>query len=170
MIQKYAVISGTLLSICLPRNACDGNGDGVVVVMLAKVAGRSTRCKTGYSGRMMRRAPGELEGEVLTALWSAHSPMTAAEVQAELDSVVDTTVMTILARLIRKGLVVRSREDGARVYRYAPSVDRAEHAAEQMIAFLSPDEEHRAILARFLGRLGPSDRRTIADLLRRRTP
>jgi predicted transcriptional regulator len=119
----------------------------------------------------VRRGPGELEGEVLTTLWSASSPMTAAELQAELPGhLADTTVMTILTRLIRKGLAVRSRDDGARVYRYAPSMDRAEHAAEQMLAFLSPGEDHHAILARFLGRLGASDRRALADLLRRRTP
>jgi len=94
--------------------------------------------------------------------------MTAAEVQAALGGdLAQTTVMTILARLIGKALVVRSREEGSRIYRYAPSVDRAEHAAEQMLSFLSSAEDHRAILARFLGRLGAADRRTAADLLRR---
>jgi predicted transcriptional regulator len=118
----------------------------------------------------VRRAPGELEAEVLATLWAADQPMTAAEVQAELPGgLAATTVITILTRLMAKEHVERVRVSGERVYRYAASRERAEHAAEQMYAFLGAGEDRRAVLARFLGRLSAADRRAVADLLRRRT-
>jgi predicted transcriptional regulator len=117
----------------------------------------------------VRRAPGELEAEVLTTLWAAEHPLTAAEVQADLgDGLATTTVITILTRLMAKGQVARVRSAKERVYRYAATRERAEHVAEQMFAFLGTGEERRAVLARFVGRLSPADRRAIVDLLRRR--
>ena len=118
---------------------------------------------------MRRRAPGELEAETLAALWASDHPLTAAEVQAQLGGeLAATTVITILGRLVAKDMVVRSRADSERVFRYAPTHERAEHAAEQMFAFLGTGDDRRAVLARFLGRLSAADRRAIADLLRRR--
>jgi len=116
-----------------------------------------------------RRGAGELEAEVLTALWSTDEPMTAAQVRGALGGdLAETTVMTILTRLMHKDLVVRSREPGDRVFRYAPTAGRAEHLAEQMHAFLAEGDDHRAVLARFLGGLSAADRKAAAELLRRR--
>jgi len=116
-----------------------------------------------------RRGPGALEGEILTALWAAEEPQTAAQVQAGVGGdLADTTVMTTLTRLMRKGLVVRTRAEGARVYRYAPVVGRDDHAAEQMYAALGAGEDHQAVLARFISRLSAADRRAVAELLSRR--
>ena len=118
---------------------------------------------------MARRGSGELEAEVLTVLWSSERPMTAADVRSALGrDLADTTVMTILSRLIGKGLVMRSREGGERVFRYAPTAGRADHLAEQMHAFLASGEDHRAVLARFLGGLSAADKKTVAELLRRK--
>jgi predicted transcriptional regulator len=118
----------------------------------------------------VRRAPGELEAEVLTTLWAAERPLTAAEVQAELaGGLASTTVITILTRLMAKDQVERVRAPGERMYRYAATRERAEHAAEQMSAFLGTGDERRAVLARFLGRLSAADRRAVADMLRRRS-
>jgi predicted transcriptional regulator len=117
-----------------------------------------------------KRGAGQLEAEVLTALWAAEQPITAADVHAAVgQDLADTTVMTILTRLIRKGLVERTRDPGARVYRYFPTSGRAEHLAEQMHTFLASGDDHRAVLARFLGRLSAADQKTAADLLRRRS-
>ncbi|MBW8825239.1 MAG: BlaI/MecI/CopY family transcriptional regulator [Acidobacteria bacterium] len=116
----------------------------------------------------MRRARGELEGEVLTTLWAADRPLTAAEVQGQLaGELAATTVITILSRLMEKGQVERRRAAGERVYRYAVTRERAEHAAEQMHAFLGTGDQRRATLARFITRLSRADRRALADLLRR---
>lgn len=96
--------------------------------------------------------------------------MTAAEVQAELGGdLATTTVITILTRLVSKGMVERHRDPGDRAHRYAPTRERAEDAAERMYAFLGTEPDRRAVLARFLGRLSAADRRTVLDLLGRRT-
>jgi predicted transcriptional regulator len=116
-----------------------------------------------------RRAAGELEAEVLAALWAADAPLTAAEVQAHLGAeLAATTIITILSRLVDKGMVERTRAVDERAYRYAPTRERAEHAANQMYAFLETDADHLAVLARFVGRLSADDRRAILDLVRRR--
>lgn len=119
---------------------------------------------------MTRRAPGELEAEVLTALWAADAPLTAADVQAQLGGdLATTTVITILNRLVEKQMVERTRNDGERSYRYAPTRQRAEHAADRMYAFLEAGADRDAVLARFIGRLSAADRRAMLDLLRRRS-
>jgi len=117
-----------------------------------------------------RRAAGELEGEVLTTLWAADAPLTAAEVKTHLDAdLAPTTIITILNRLVEKGMVERTRVAGDRAHRYAATRERAEHAADRMYAFLETDADHRAVLARFVGRLSAEDRRAVLDLLRRRS-
>ena len=119
---------------------------------------------------MSRRAAGELEAEVLTALWAVDTSLTAGEVQAHLDAdLAATTIITILNRLVDKGMVERTRADGERAYRYAPTRERAEHAADRMYAFLETDSDRRDVLARFVGRLSAEDRRAVLDLLRRRS-
>ena len=118
---------------------------------------------------MSRRAPGELEGDILVTLWAARGPLTAGEVQAELgDDLALTTVITILTRLVTKGIVRRSRTEGERAYRYAPCQERAEHAAQQMLDLLGTGNERRSVLARFVGSLSPSDRSALGELLGRR--
>jgi len=117
-----------------------------------------------------RRAAGELEAEVLTTLWAADAPLTAAEVHAHLDAdLAATTIITILNRLVDKAMVERTRAAGERAYRYSATRERAEHAADRMYAFLETDADRQAVLARFVGRLSADDRRAILDLVRRRS-
>jgi predicted transcriptional regulator len=107
---------------------------------------------------------------VLTALWAAGAPSTATEVHAHLGAdLAATTIITVLNRLVGKGLVERTRAPGVRAYRYSPTRERAERAADQMYAFLETDSDRRAVLARFVGRLSADDRRAMLDLLRRRS-
>lgn len=114
-----------------------------------------------------RRGPGELEGEVLAALWTSGEPLTPAEVRDLLPGdLAYTTILTILRRLYDKDLVVRERVEGSRAFAYAPVMDQAEHAAEQMHAHLGASTDRDAVLARFLGRLDARDRRTLSTLLR----
>jgi predicted transcriptional regulator len=121
-------------------------------------------------GFVARRAAGELEAEVLTTLWAAEKPLTAAEVHADHGGeLAMTTIVTILGRLAHKGMVKRTDERDGRAYRYAPTRERAEDAAERMYAFLGDGAERRAVLARFLGRLSAAERRAALDLLGRRS-
>jgi predicted transcriptional regulator len=67
--------------------------------------------------RAGRRASGELESLVMTALWAASRPLTAGEVNAEVGSrLAYNTVQTILSRLTEKRLVVRAVRGRANVY------------------------------------------------------
>lgn len=114
-----------------------------------------------------RRAPGELEAEVLGALWAADRPLTPADVRDQVPGeLAYTTILTILRRLFDKNLVVRHPTAGSRAFAYAPAIDQAEHAATQMHAFLEQGSDRQAVLARFLGRLSPDEQTALRNLLR----
>ncbi|HEY4006271.1 MAG TPA: BlaI/MecI/CopY family transcriptional regulator [Pseudonocardia sp.] len=114
-----------------------------------------------------RRGAGELESEVLAALWAADRPLTTAEVQREVDAeLAYNTVLTILTRLYEKGIVNRSA-DGRR-HRYQPVKGAEELAAEQMQALLSRGPDRRGVLQRFATSLTEEDAEALWAILRRR--
>ncbi|WP_433438474.1 BlaI/MecI/CopY family transcriptional regulator [Nonomuraea sp. CA-141351] len=115
-------------------------------------------------GRVDRRPAGMLEEEVLAALWAARSPLSPAEVQAELGTLAYTTIMTTLARLERKGLATRRRV--GRGFVYAPAVDEAAHTAQAMEDLLARRSDRAAVLAQFVSRLSPDDEQILQQLLR----
>ena len=58
-----------------------------------------------------RRAIGELEHQLLTAVWQSETGLTPAEALDALDgSIAYTTVLTVLTRLWQKDLLHRARE------------------------------------------------------------
>lgn len=109
---------------------------------------------------------GELERAVLEALWAAGGPRTAKEVQDALADreLATTTVLTVLGRLERKGLV-RRRRDG-RAHRYRATGSREGHIADLMRDALEDAPDRGAVLARFLGSIPPDERDALRDLLR----
>jgi predicted transcriptional regulator len=108
-----------------------------------------------------RREAGELEGEVLAALWASDAAMTPAEVLGELGgNLAYTTVMTILARLFEKGMVERRR--AGRGYAYVPTVREADLAAGRFRALLDRGHDRDAVLQGFVSKLSPEE----ADMLR----
>jgi predicted transcriptional regulator len=127
------------------------------------VAGRAHR-----SSRMpSRRAAGELEAEVLAALWAADGALTAADVrQAVSGGLAYNTVQTILVRLYEKGLIGRVA-DGRR-HEYFPVKGAEELAAEQMQALLSRGRDRQAVLQRFATSLSVEDARLLRAMLRHR--
>lgn len=113
-----------------------------------------------------RRAPGELEADVLAALWRADEPLSPGQVREELGSdLAYTTVMTILTRLHDKGSVTRRRV--GRAFVYTPAFAQAELAAAQMRDLLNSGDDRAEVLARFVGSLTTDEERTLAALLRR---
>lgn len=113
-----------------------------------------------------RRAPGELEADVLAALWRADEPLSPGQVREELGSdLAYTTVMTILTRLHDKGSVTRRRV--GRAFVYTPAFAQAERAAAQMRSLLNSGDDRAEVLARFVGSLTTDEERTLAALLRR---
>jgi|SRR5437764_8278973 len=112
-----------------------------------------------------RRAPGELEAEVLAVLWSAGEPVSPADVQQRLEGeLAYTTVVTILSRLHEKG--VATREKQGRSYVYRPVDDEPGLAARRMRKVLDEEPDRRSVLARFVSNLSKSDEQLLRKLLR----
>ncbi len=113
---------------------------------------------------MERRPVGALEGEVLAYLWKRRDPATPGEVLEAIDpGLAYTTVMTILTRLWRKGLVERHRS--GRAYAYAPELTEADYAAQRMRAALAKTHDRRATLASFTDGLTKRDLQTLRGIL-----
>lgn len=111
-----------------------------------------------------RRAMGALEAEVLAHLWASPGPLTPGEVrEAMADPPAYTTVMTILTRLWRKGLV--ERQPRGRAYAYQPVVSEAELAAQRMKATLDTTRDRAAALSRFVGGLSRREERVLRKIL-----
>jgi BlaI family transcriptional regulator, penicillinase repressor len=110
---------------------------------------------------------GELERAVMEILWSAAEPVTARVVQDSLGErdLATTTVLTVLGRLERKGLVTRARAGRAHHYRAVAS--REDHVAELMNDALDAAPDRGAALARFLGFIPDDERAALRDLLGR---
>lgn len=112
-----------------------------------------------------RRAPGELEAEVLAVLWSADGPLAPAEVLERLGAdLAYTTVVTILSRLHEKG--VADREKLGRSYRYRAVDDEPGLAARRMTKVLDSEPDRDSVLTRFVSNLSESDEHLLRELLR----
>ena len=123
---------------------------------------------------------GELERAVMETLWDLTSDWdpdpsgdtggtlartaTARQVADRLGAdrqLAYTTVLTVLDRLERKGLVRRLREH--RAHRYAPIATREAYAAELMLEALGSASDRDAALVRFVDAVSPEE----AEVLRR---
>lgn len=111
-----------------------------------------------------RRGAGELENDVLAALWAAGQPLSPVEVQAAVrGNLAYSTVHTILLRLRRKHLVAPVPA-GYRV-RYRPTKNPADLTAEQMHAALRGESNPAAVLQSFVTSLNPADTAALRALL-----
>lgn len=111
---------------------------------------------------------GQLERAVLQVLWDAPAPAAARDVLTALarrdpdqPELAVTTVLTVLDRLGRKGLVRRERSGRAHLYEAA--VSREDYVAGLMLEALGQAPDRGAALTRFLGGVGAAD----TDHLRR---
>src|SRR6266496_3268321 len=82
---------------------------------------------------------GALERVLMGELWDAGEPLPVREVRDRVNArggrqLAYNTVQTVLDRLARKGIVVRSRE--GRAHRYAPAASREDHVAALMLQAL----------------------------------
>jgi predicted transcriptional regulator len=101
-------------------------------------------------------ALGGLEREVMTQLWSSAGPLTVRQVHERISrdrELAYTTVLTVLDRLAKKGVVTRHKAD--RAYLYTPARTREEMTASVMLDALSASPDRDAALAYFVGQLPP---------------
>lgn len=115
---------------------------------------------------------GDLERAVMDHLWSSAEAQTVRQVHEALLARRDlayTTVMTVLQRLAKKGLVSQIRHE--RAHRYAPARGRDELVAGLMVDALDQAADsggRRAALVHFVERVGADEaealRRALAEL------
>ena len=113
-------------------------------------------------------ALGDLERDVMTQLWNAGEPLTVRQVHESLSrdrELAYTTVMTVLDRLAKKGVVTQQKAD--RAYRYAPAQTREEMTAAVMLDALSASADRDAALAHFVGQLPPDALRAAIEATKR---
>lgn len=110
-----------------------------------------------------RRSSGQLEAEVLRALWTTTAPMTAAALRRALEpEPAITTVLTVLDRLVVKGEVLRIGR-AARGVRFAAARTEPEHHSDAMRAVLGATVDRAGTLLRFAGALDDDE----VEVLRR---
>ncbi|QKS19428.1 BlaI/MecI/CopY family transcriptional regulator [Curtobacterium sp. Csp1] len=104
-----------------------------------------------------RRAHGSLEASVLQLLWAQDAPQTGRQIRDALaedgDPLASTTVLTVLARLEKKGLVERDPASKA----YQPTRADPARTADSMTEVLGRSSDRSAVLQRFTGALGADD-------------
>lgn len=119
---------------------------------------------------------GDLERAVMDLLWEHQEAITAnmlrdllsqrtSEDNVESRPLAVTTVLTVLSRLEKKGLV--GRERASRPHRYRAVTSREEHTAELMLEVLGSAPDREAVLARFIGTVSAGEAETLRDLLGR---
>ncbi|MDX6740853.1 BlaI/MecI/CopY family transcriptional regulator [Actinocorallia sp. A-T 12471] len=114
--------------------------------------------------RRERRPSGRLQGQIVTVLVEARVPLTPGEVRDRLPELSYSTVVTILTRLYRKGVVTR-RRDG-RAYRYEAVADAATLVAGRMSRLLAAEPDRASVLRRFVSTLDAQDEALLRALLR----
>lgn len=115
------------------------------------------------------RLQGELQIEVMRALWRLDSPSTVEQVRTALPRAhrsAYTTIQTVLNRLAERGLLTRERQGKAIIY--TTKVGEADYYSNSLRQTLSKasDSARRAALAQLVGDMGEDARGEIESLAR----
>lgn len=81
-------------------------------------------------GKNISKVLGELESEIMEIIWQRQHPLSVAEVVKVISDkrkIAYTTVMTIMGRLVEKGLLTRNLSGSS--YLYHPKVNREKFVA-----------------------------------------
>jgi len=111
---------------------------------------------------------GDLERSVMDVLWDAEGALTAYDIKDAIEEgrgreMAATTVLTVLSRLEKKGLVAPDKS--VRPHRYRAIASRAEHQAELMHEVLVGSGDRTAVLARFVGGVSAEEAEYLRELL-----
>lgn len=109
---------------------------------------------------------GDLERDVMERLWAAAEPMTVRAIHALLAADRDlayTTVMTVLDRLAKKGVVQRVRD--GRAYLYEPVASQEQLVADLMHEALAGAGDRSDALVRFVDSVSQDEAAALRDAL-----
>ncbi|WP_327591117.1 BlaI/MecI/CopY family transcriptional regulator [Nonomuraea sp. NBC_00507] len=112
------------------------------------------------------RALGDLESAIMDRLWSYHRPASVRDVLEDLRrdrQIAYTTVMTVMDKLYKKGLL--KRQPQGKAYLYEPVISEEAYAAQQMRETLARSGNQAATLVHFLERLTPEESTALAAAL-----
>jgi len=118
----------------------------------------------GEGPRVAKRASGEREAEILDVLLAAHGPLTPWDVTRRLSgSPAYTTVVTVLSRMVEKGLLTRAKQ--GRAFAYEAVADVHGLTARRMRKELDADTDRQAVLFHFVSDLSDEDEQVLRELL-----
>lgn len=132
--------------------------------MTSRSRGRST---TNQAANPRSRRFGELEAAVMQVAWDQDGWLTPGEVREALPQgayLAYTTVMTVLVRLWKKGLLERQRDGKA--FAYHPIESREQWTARRMEELLSAVGNPSEALTHFVNVLDRAERDQLRRILR----
>jgi predicted transcriptional regulator len=107
---------------------------------------------------------GELQRKVMEVLWSdVETDFSARSVEERLPGYAYTTLLTVLDRLYRKGLVRRTKD--GRAFRYSALGSREDYTAELMQEALNTVTDRGAVLMRFAQTVAPDEAAVLREAL-----
>ncbi len=113
---------------------------------------------------MTRRADGELETDVLRALWNLDRPASPSDVIEEMGTgLAYTSIATILGRLRNKGLATRKR--AGRAYEYEAASSEVDLTTKRLRAILDSASDRQSALVGFAEALDPAEAAQLAAIL-----
>ena len=111
------------------------------------------------------RQQGELEAQVLDALWDFDGEATSQALMDVLgEGIALTSLLTVLSRLVDKNLVTRRSGEG-RALLFKAAVSREQHAADQLLKITEGTENPALAFAHFAKGLDKEALKALRDSL-----
>lgn len=113
---------------------------------------------------------GELEATVMDRMWDADAPRSVRDIMEDLQqqrTIAYTTVMTVMERLFRKGMLTRVENN--RAYLYSPAQSRADYTASLMAETLANATDKAATLVHFAERVSAREATQLLKALSNRS-
>lgn len=109
---------------------------------------------------------GTLEAAVMEVLWNDGEPLSVRQVLERLPperGLAYTTVMTVLERLARKGVLLRHEQRPA--FLYEPKLSRASYTAQLMTQVLADSTDRTTALVHFAQDVAPTEAQALWEAL-----
>ncbi len=129
---------------------------------------KTLRLNLRTSGKGIRQVLGDLEADIMDLCWK-DSPCSVRDVHLKLAKERDiayTTVMTVMSRLAKKGLLEREQE--GRAYLYSPTCSREEFCSDTISTVMEGllGGFGEPVLSQFVDTIGEEDSAKLDELMR----